>query len=125
MAKEKIEAPRTQEVQAPRSQDVQAPRVDVVQAPRAQAAEGGATQAPRIETHSYKAGSRVGLLARVTDAHDKGNIVMLIEGTDVHVQIAESVLLGGVDLIQAKLREKREAEEAAAAAPQVAEHQGA
>lgn len=72
-------------------------------------------------SYHYNAGKRVGLLARVTDAHDKGNIVMLIEGTDVHVQLSEAALLNGVDLIHAKIREKHEAEAAAAAIAAAAE----
>jgi len=71
--------------------------------------------------YQYKVGMLVGLLARVTDTHDKGNIVMLVEGTDLHVQLSEAVLLGGVDLIHAKLQEKAEAEAAAAGKAEAAE----
>lgn len=76
-------------------------------------------------SYQYKVGMRVGLLARVSDVHDKGNIVMQIEGTDLHVQIAEKDLVAGVDLICQKLREKAEAEAAAAAEPAPDEVQSA
>lgn len=69
--------------------------------------------------HFYKVGERVGLIGRILDAHDKGNLVIEIEGTNPggqfdagqYVHIAESVLNGGVDLILKTKRErlKREA----------------
>jgi hypothetical protein len=74
---------------------------------------------PEPSFHFYKVGERVGLIGRILDAHDKGNLVIEIEGTNPggqfdagqYVHIAESVLNGGVDLILKTKRErlKREA----------------
>jgi hypothetical protein len=71
--------------------------------------------------YQYKVGMRVGLLARVSDDHDKGNISLKIDGTEQYVHISEADLLGGVDLVCAKLREKAAAEAEAAAKPVVVE----
>lgn len=108
------EAPRADAPEAPRTQDVQAPRVDE-QAPVVE--EAPVEKAPYVpEPHSYRVGDRVGLLARVTDAHDKGNISLEIEGTGgeqftppQYVHISESALHGGADMIYVT-RQRRLAE---------------
>jgi hypothetical protein len=66
--------------------------------------------------YQYKVGMRVGLLARVSDDHDKGNIALKIEGAEQYVHISEADLLAGADLICQKLREKAAADAEAAAA---------
>lgn len=56
--------------------------------------------------HEYVVGKRVGLLARLTDVHDKGAFVMQIEGTDVYLQLPEALLASGADIIRVKVKEK-------------------
>lgn len=73
--------------------------------------------------YTYKVGMRVGLLARVTDVHDKGNIVLKIDGTEQYVHVSEADLLAGTDLIYQKLREKAEADAQAAADAEAAAQQ--
>jgi hypothetical protein len=126
---ENLEAPRgNQDLQAPRAnQDVQAPRVNQdIEAPRAAVDEAphettGVTSvevgdaavpdaAPvgdqLVPVHQYRVGDRVGLLGRVKDVHDSGNIGIEIEGTGgepfvapQYVHISKAALEDGVDLI--------------------------
>jgi hypothetical protein len=68
--------------------------------------------------HAYRLGDRVGLLGRIRDIHDKGNLSIEIEGTGgegvpataQYVHISEQVLHQTADMIYLT-RERRLAEE--------------
>ncbi len=133
--KDSIEAPRGDAgIEAPRGDEPQAPRTDSIEAPRADAEQGQSEQAPRDEQagaeqeplqeneapappapkpHSYQVGDRVGLLGRVRDNHDKGNLSIEIESTHPgglfdapqFINISEDVLHAGADLIYKRVQE--------------------